>query len=75
MSKSLVVLSLTGVDAREIEVRGMDASGSANITAVAGTVRGARNEVSPSSVEKIEIIVAPVNPETRPTTSANTMAF
>ena len=75
MSKSLVVLSLTGVDALDIEVRGMDGSGSENITAVAGTVRGTRKEVSPSSVEKMEIIAAPVNPETRPTTSANTTAF
>ena len=53
----------------DIDVRGNDISGSVNITAVAGTVRGIRKELS-SCEEKIEITAAPCIPFTRDDTSA-----
>ena len=53
----------------EIVVRGNATSGSVNITAVAGTVRGTRKEFS-NSEEKIETTTAPCIPFTRDATSA-----
>ena len=53
----------------EIDVRGTATSGSVNITAVAGTVRGTRKEFS-SREEKIESTTAPCIPFTRDDTSA-----